>query len=499
MGWMAEVGAELGPAAGTSGGARARVGEAACPPPSSPVPPAASAAPPPSACSPTATTSSRRPRDRRAGTPFAADLTTREGNAGAVAGRAGRASAGSTSSSPTPASSTSRPVGVPGGPLGRDPRAAADEPVPARQVRLGRARRERAAAASSPSPPPTRWSPRPTRRPTSRPSTACSGWSRRSRWRAPSTASPPPPSAPATCARRWWRARSPTRRKAHGISEDEVLEDVILAPHAVKRLIEPDEVAGVIAFLAGPGRRGVHRRARDHGPRLERAIDLPDRLTELLEHAVRASDPRSRCTRSPRCGASWTPSSACRPGARWTPAAPTAPSPARSGISRQAAHRRYRELAAATEPPPGADPPALRVAPRPAPPSSSRARRRPRSAPPAWAPSTCCSGILRAGDGVAAARAARRAASRSRPPARPPSRRWPARSRPDDRRRRHRLRAPRVRRGAAPGRGRPGPRDQRRRPAARRAARPRRRRLPDARRRSASAPRDVLGRSASAA
>ena len=41
--------------------------------------------------------------------------------------------------------------------------------------------------------------------------------------------------------------------KAHGISEDEVLEQVILAPHAVKRLIEPDEVAETVAFLAGPG------------------------------------------------------------------------------------------------------------------------------------------------------------------------------------------------------------------------------------------------------
>lgn len=43
--------------------------------------------------------------------------------------------------------------------------------------------------------------------------------------------------------------------RAHGISEDEVLDQVILAPHAVKRLIEPDEVAGVVAFLAGPGGR----------------------------------------------------------------------------------------------------------------------------------------------------------------------------------------------------------------------------------------------------
>jgi 3-hydroxybutyrate dehydrogenase len=43
--------------------------------------------------------------------------------------------------------------------------------------------------------------------------------------------------------------------RAHGISEDEVLDEVILAPHAVKRLIEPAEVAEVVAFLAGPSGR----------------------------------------------------------------------------------------------------------------------------------------------------------------------------------------------------------------------------------------------------
>jgi 3-hydroxybutyrate dehydrogenase len=37
--------------------------------------------------------------------------------------------------------------------------------------------------------------------------------------------------------------------EAHGLPEDRVLEDVILAPHAVKRLIEPEEVAGVVSFL----------------------------------------------------------------------------------------------------------------------------------------------------------------------------------------------------------------------------------------------------------
>jgi 3-hydroxybutyrate dehydrogenase len=43
--------------------------------------------------------------------------------------------------------------------------------------------------------------------------------------------------------------------RVHGLPEDEVLEQVILAPHAVKELIEPAEVADVVAFLAGPSGR----------------------------------------------------------------------------------------------------------------------------------------------------------------------------------------------------------------------------------------------------
>ena len=43
--------------------------------------------------------------------------------------------------------------------------------------------------------------------------------------------------------------------QAHGLPEDRVLEEVILAPHAVKRLIEPEEVAGAVAYLLGPGGR----------------------------------------------------------------------------------------------------------------------------------------------------------------------------------------------------------------------------------------------------
>jgi 3-hydroxybutyrate dehydrogenase len=43
--------------------------------------------------------------------------------------------------------------------------------------------------------------------------------------------------------------------KAHGLPEERVLEEVILQPHAVKRLLEPEEVAEVAAFLLGPAGR----------------------------------------------------------------------------------------------------------------------------------------------------------------------------------------------------------------------------------------------------
>jgi len=43
--------------------------------------------------------------------------------------------------------------------------------------------------------------------------------------------------------------------RVHGLAEERVLEDVMLTPHAVKRLIEPDEVAGAVAFLLGDGGR----------------------------------------------------------------------------------------------------------------------------------------------------------------------------------------------------------------------------------------------------
>jgi 3-hydroxybutyrate dehydrogenase len=43
--------------------------------------------------------------------------------------------------------------------------------------------------------------------------------------------------------------------RVHSLSEEDVLEQVILAPHAIKELIDPAEVAEVVAFLAGPAGR----------------------------------------------------------------------------------------------------------------------------------------------------------------------------------------------------------------------------------------------------
>ncbi len=96
----------------------------------------------------------------------------------------------------------------------------------------------------------------------------------------------------------------------------------------------------------------------------DRPADLPGRLVELLEHAVRASEPevalhalsalRRELDAFERVQA-WR---ALDSGASYGAVARAL------GISRQAAHRRYRELAAATDPPPGAEEPArLRVAP----------------------------------------------------------------------------------------------------------------------------------------
>ena len=50
-------------------------------------------------------------------------------------------------------------------------------------------------------------------------------------------------------------AQVAAQAQAHGLPEERVLEDVILERQVVKRLLEPEEVAEVAAFLLGPAGR----------------------------------------------------------------------------------------------------------------------------------------------------------------------------------------------------------------------------------------------------
>jgi 3-hydroxybutyrate dehydrogenase len=52
-------------------------------------------------------------------------------------------------------------------------------------------------------------------------------------------------------------AQIAAQAKAHGLPEERVLEDVLLAPQAIKKLIEPENVAEVAAFLLGPNGRSI--------------------------------------------------------------------------------------------------------------------------------------------------------------------------------------------------------------------------------------------------
>ncbi len=45
--------------------------------------------------------------------------------------------------------------------------------------------------------------------------------------------------------------------RAHGLTEDQVLAEVILAPAALKRLLEPEEVADAVAWLCSPSATSV--------------------------------------------------------------------------------------------------------------------------------------------------------------------------------------------------------------------------------------------------
>ena len=75
--------------------------------------------------------------------------------------------------------------------------------------------------------------------------------------------------------------------RAHNISEDEVVERIMLIEPAIKRLVEPEEVAELAHFLCTPPGVVYHRRLPYHGRRGDRAL-------ALVDHSCRGQRPQRR-------------------------------------------------------------------------------------------------------------------------------------------------------------------------------------------------------------
>ncbi len=61
--------------------------------------------------------------------------------------------------------------------------------------------------------------------------------------------------------------------RVHGIPESEVLAKVMLTESAIKRLVEPEEVASLVGVAGVGRRRDGHRRELHHGRRLVRPVE----------------------------------------------------------------------------------------------------------------------------------------------------------------------------------------------------------------------------------
>ena len=123
-------------------------------------------------------------------------------------------------------------------------------------------------------------------------------------------------------------AQLDAQAEAHGLPPERVLDEVLLAPQAVKRLLEPEEVANVGRLPRRARRPCLHRGAGDDGPRLDRPLAHYD------------SSPWNRST-SPRASRR----AGSRPGRRRASTRP-APAPSRETLrDLRAAAERHRRAA----------------------------------------------------------------------------------------------------------------------------------------------------------
>ena len=119
-------------------------------------------------------------------------------------------------------------------------------------------------------------------------------------------------STPDTCGRRWWSRRSPTRPRCTGFRKPRCSAKIMLTEAAVKRLVEPEEVASLVAWLAsddagmvtGAATRWTAAGPRASGPshpctRQRGVTSRPSRLWHGRDVTPRCS---SRLVRSGRPG-----------------------------------------------------------------------------------------------------------------------------------------------------------------------------------------------------
>ena len=103
------------------------------------------------------------------------------------------------------------------------------------------------------------------------------------------------------------RSRSPTRRGCTASPRARCVEKIMLTETAIKRLVEPDEVASLAGWLVSDRRRHGHRRLVHDGRRMDRPMSYST-FTAPVATVARGGqwDPdararrRSRCTASPR-------------------------------------------------------------------------------------------------------------------------------------------------------------------------------------------------------
>ncbi len=94
--------------------------------------------------------------------------------------------------------------------------------------------------------------PRRTSRPTSRPSTVSKGFSKTVALEGGARGVTSNCICPAYVKTPLVENQISDQARTHGISEDEVIEKIMLTEPAIKRLIEPEEVAELAAFLCTP-------------------------------------------------------------------------------------------------------------------------------------------------------------------------------------------------------------------------------------------------------